>query len=228
MRRNAVYDFVIPFGERCCTTQCLKHYNLRPRGRKLPFDWIGKGTIETRVGCILDDFHDFLVPERLCRVHYEKTEMCDALHFYDEKTELVFGHDFPKDLPFDQGFVVAMESFLPKINRIRKILNSGKKILFVHMDRRRISNRVLRREIEKLRKRFNNANIDLLVIENGIKTWWPIRKKRVAAGITKYTVRLNLVADHFAETSPEQFYYLDKIFSKIHVSGFTMDDEIYS
>lgn len=217
MRKNAVYDYVVPLGDRCCTTHCLKHFNLRPWGQKLPFDWVSHGTLEARVDCVLNDFQDFLVPERLRKIEYIRPEQWKNWHFYDIKTKIRFVHDFPRDLPFDDGFIVALETVTPKINRMREIMRSGKRILFVYMVGEHVASRRLRGVVKKLRMRFNNDNIDLLVIESGVKTLFPFRRVRVARGITKFVVRMNLAAVFWADTTPEQFKELARIFKQIRV-----------
>lgn len=223
MRKNIIYDYVIPLGERCATTQTLKHYNLRPRGQKLPFDWLANNNLTSSTDCILNNFDDFLSPERLRKIEYTEPRKWKEWHFYDIKTKFCFLHDFPKDLPFDDGFIVVLEKYIPKINLMRKIMESGENILLVHMSSKNISSRTIKKTLHAIRTRFNNKNIDMLVICNGIKTLHRLHHTRIMCGAIKYKTRKNLMAEYWIDTTPEQFKFLDKIFKKISVKSKTYE-----
>ncbi len=215
--RDIVYDKIIPLGDRCNCTQNLKHYNLRPIGRKYPFDWVKRGTFVGRIKIILGDFDDFLVAERLCQVVYDQIEKWHNYRFWDPKTKLVFAHDFPKDLPFVEGFRVAQETYAPKIKRFKEVFENKEKVLLVYMTDKHVTNKDARTAISKLRKKFGYDDIDLLIIENGIRTIWRIKRQKVAPGITRIKTRRFLMPTHYTSTSPRQFKILDKIFKKIRV-----------
>ncbi len=215
--RNIVYDKVIPLGDRCNCTQNLKHYGLRPMGRKYPFDWVKNGTFSSRVNIILTDFDDFLVAERLKQIVFEDIEKWKNYRFWDSKTELVFAHDFPKDLSFVEGFRVAVEAYAPKIKKFKQVFKNKEKVLLVYMTVDSVPDRVARVAVQKLRKKFGYDDIDLLIIENGICTLWPFRQRQIAPGITRIRVRRFLMPMHYKDTSPEQFKVLDKIFKQVKV-----------
>ena len=215
--RNIIYDKIIPLGDRCNCTQNLKHYNLRPIGRKFPFDWVKRGTFEGRIRIILDDFQDFLVAERLQKIKYERIEKWHNYRFWDSKTKLVFAHDFPKDLSFVEGFRIAVKTYAPKIKRFRDVFAAHEKVLLVYMTDRHVSNKQAKIAIDKLRKKFGYSDIDLLIIENGIRTLWRYRKQHISSGITRIKIRKFLMPAHYADTTPEQFKILDKVFQNIKV-----------
>lgn len=223
--RNIVYDRIIPLGDRCNCTQNLKHYNLRPIGRKYPFDWVKRGTFEGRIKIILDDFQDFLVAERLRRVVYERIEKWSNYRFWDPKTRLVFAHDFPKNLPFVEGFRVAFETYAPKIRRFHNVFAAKERVLLVYMTDLHVSNRSARWAIRELRKKYGYDDIDLLIIENGIKTLLPYRRQKIMNGVTRIKIRKFLMPAHYDDTTQDQFKILDKVFMPIKVKE---DKTVYS
>lgn len=216
--RNIIYDYVIPLGDRCNCTQNLKHYNLRTIGRKLPFDWLKNGDIWSRVNIILEDFADFLNPTNLRQVQYERPEHWQFYRFYDVRSRLIFAHDFPKDLNFVDGLRVATTTFAPKIQRFQSIFAQRKKVLFVYMTDSRVPNGDIRRAVRLLRQKFGYDDIDILVVENGVRTIWNLRRVWLGRGITKFKTRKFLMPVHYTDTTPEQYAVLDKIFSHIRVS----------
>lgn len=222
--RNIVYDKIIPLGDRCNCTQNLKHYNLRPIGRKFPFDWVKRGTFEGRIQIILGDFQDFLVAERLHKVVYERIEKWANYRFWDSKTKLVFAHDFPKDVPFVEAFRMAVETYAPKIKRFNDVFRAKEKVLLVYMTDRHVSSRVARIAVKKIRDKFGYDDIDLLIIENGIRTFWRFRKQKISNGITRIKIRKFLMPAHYSDTSPEQFELLDRVFKNIRVR---QDNNVY-
>lgn len=215
--KNIIYDKIIPLGDRCNCTQNLKHYNLRPIGRKFPFDWVKRGTFDSRINIILNDFQDFLVAERLHKIKYDRIEKWHNYRFWDSKTKLVFAHDFPKDLSFVEGFRIATETYAPKIKRFRDVFAAHEKVLLVYMTDRHVSNKQAKIAVKQLRHKFGYNDIDLLIIENGIRTFWRYKQQNIANGITRIKVRKFLMPAHYTDTTPEQFKWLDKIFNQIQV-----------
>ena len=218
MQKKIAYDYVISLGERRATTQCLKRHNLRPRGLKLPFDWMII-PFETSVSAILDDFVDFIAPERWHKIQYPlipKLHFCNR--FYDGKNKASFMHEFPSGASFARGASAALDVFIPKINRMRAIMKSGGRILFVYMIGKRMPKRVICESVQKLREQFNNPNIDLLVIESGVNVILPCTWSRIMHGVTKCRTKLNIMNPRWDNTTTQQFKYIDKIFSKIRVS----------
>lgn len=218
MQKKVAYDYVISLGERCATTQCLKRHNLRPRGFKLPFDWMIV-PFETSVAALLNNFDDFIAPYRWHKIQYPlipKLHFCNR--FYDGKNKASFIHEFPSGASFARGASAALDVFIPKINRMRTVMKSGKRILFVYMIAKRVPKRVICESVQKLREHFNNQNIDLLVIESGVNMFLPCCWARIMHGVTKCRTKLDVINPKWDNTTPQQFKYIDKIFSKICVS----------
>lgn len=218
MQRKVDYDYVISLGERCATVQCLKRHNLRPRGFELPFDWM-VSPLETSVTALLNDFDDFIAPERWHKIYYPlipKLRFCNR--FYDGKTKASFFYEFPNGVPFSKGASAVLDIFIPKINRMRAVMKSGGRILFVYMVGKRIPAHFIRERVQKLREHFNNPNIDLLVIESGVNVILPCTWSRIMHGVTKCRTKLNIMNPKWDNTTSRQFKYIDKIFSKIRVS----------
>ena len=222
--KNIVYDRIIPLGDRCSCTQNLKHYGLRPLGRKLPFDWLKNGGFKERIDILLNDFDDFLNQYRLKRVKYFKPEKWQFHRFYDTKTKLVFAHDFPKNMNFTDGFATVVRTYRERIERWRSYFAAREKILLVYMTDVRVANRELCWAITELRKKYGYDDIDLLGVENGIKTLWRCHQSQIMDGVTKIKARRFLMPTHYKDTTPEQFEILDKIFSSIKVKE---DKEVY-
>ncbi len=215
--RNTVYDKIIPLGDRCNCTQNLKYYNLRPIGRKFPFDWLKGSDLKSRIDVIMDDFRDFLVADRLQQIDYIKPERAANYRFYDTKTKLVFAHDFPKNLSFADGFQLAVRTFLPKIQRFMNVFAAHEKVLLVYMTDVHIPSRDVRRYVRMLRQKFGYNDIDLLIIENLAHTFLNLRWHKIGRGITLAETKFDLMPPHFQDTTPEQFKILDKIFLRIRV-----------
>ena len=222
--RKITYDVVIPLGDRCSCTQNLKHYGLRPVGYKLPFDWVKRGTFDSRIGIILNNFNDFLVPERLRQVHYIRIEQWNLHRFYDTKTKLVFAHDFPKNMKFEDSFRVAFETYMPKIKRYKEIFFNRKKVLLVYMTDVHVPDKLAKIAMQKLRQKFGYDDIDLLIVENGVRTMWRYKKQSVAHGITRIKTKVFLMPIHYADVTPAQFKILDKIFHQIRCNPIDFDE----
>lgn len=223
--RDIIYDKIIPLGDRCNCTQNLKYYGLRPIGRKFPFDWVKGGDLKSRIDVIMTDFSDFLVADRLQQIIYARPEQGGNYRFYDTKTKLVFAHDFPRNLSFADGFQLAVRTFAPKINRFMNVFAAKEKVLLVYMTDKHIPTRQIKQYVQMLRQKFDYNDIDMLIIENGIKTFWYLHRQNISTGITRIKTRFYLMPLHFQDTTQKQFSILDKIFKCIKVKA--DDTDVY-
>jgi hypothetical protein len=78
-----------------------------------------------------------------------------------------------------------------------------------------VSKNEVRGKLNQLRQKFGYDEIDLLVIENGVKTMWNLRRSQKGMGLFFIRTRTNLMPKHFADTTPEMRKVLDKIFKPI-------------
>lgn len=215
IKRTIFYDTIIPLGDRCICTQIIKHLNFRPIGQKLPFDWIKGGTLESRIELMLSNFENFLNPQYLQKIIYEKPSMRKYNRYYDTKTKLVFAHDFSKELPFQDALFQAMQTYVPKIKRLNTTLKTNKRILLIYMCKNKNSKSFIRKSIKQIRKQNHNSKIDLFILENGIKTMWPDHTIKITKGCWIFRTKDDLNPLFFEDLTEKQLKKIDKIFSKI-------------
>ncbi len=208
------YDLVISLGVNCNCANNLKHYNLRRIGEKMPFDWIKSGTLASRVNLILNDFAGFLDPQNLRQLFGNVTRW-EGKRYYNVVYDLVFAHDFPSDKNFHEGLTIATKNYSEKILNLQNALLAHKKILFVYMDNNLISRRMAAKKLRELRRKFGYNDIDFLIIENGVRTIWNLRKTRGGSGVYLVRTKTQLMPKHFNDTTPEMRKVLDKIFKPI-------------
>lgn len=136
MANNIVY---IPIGNACNIASYLKHVGLR--GIAYPFDW-NVTPIKSAVKLINNDFEDFMELENL--IFLEPTNRLlfkeDGINLevtediitpvYCKKYNMLFVHDFSSK--GKKEFELIKNKYIRRIERLRKILKSDKKIIFVY------------------------------------------------------------------------------------------------
>lgn len=212
------YDRIISLGDSCFCTMQLKHYNLRPKGLKHPLDWITGGDFETRINLICNNFDDFLRFERMKLVIEVPNYDNDSKEFdkyIDTKTNLVFSHDFPKNLSFMSAIPNVIGNYSSKIQTLKKDLSDKKKILFVYITDEKIPNKKLKKLLSKLHEKFGYNNIDFMIVQEGNKKREHITKYSVSKNIIKYKITCKVIALNAKYILDNKRYLMDYVFKNI-------------
>lgn len=177
------YDFIFSLGEDCGCTVYLKKFNLRKAS--YPFDWITNASFEQRIDMLVNNFKDFFNIEdfELIPNDYAKND------FYNNtKTGFYFYHDFPKNSKLSEKFLEVKEKYMRRITRLYNDINEAKNILIVWYSRDKIlSDDRLKIAHEKLKNKFKNKEITLVILENDIDQLYnKIFCKNISPNIIKY------------------------------------------
>lgn len=161
------YDVVISLGQHCATAMYMNRSGLRTFSS--PLDWL-EGS---RVGlekCILlieREFENFLPKESL--IARASGEVSDGKHRYYDDASMGFGvfHDFPLMLTMAESYPMVMTKYKRRINRVYDLVPRGGRVLFVYSA---VYECLRDCEVidftERLRRKFGNRAIDLLVLQN--------------------------------------------------------------
>lgn len=134
----------------------------------LPFDWIYGITIENAFKLIENSFDNFLSKDNL-----KFSYICGIHDVYrNTKLNINFVHDFPQSSSFQKNnipshiFADVKTKYNRRINRLYEILNTKKKILFVHYSEGTCPEDTLSLEKTRLNfcKMFPQSKIDILYI----------------------------------------------------------------
>ena len=159
----AKYDLICPIGQCCAVALFLRKYGLR--SMSLPFDWMLGDALDIGkyVDIVMSGFNRFMRPEALERLgpdgEFEKYRDCG--------TGLVSMHDFKRALPFDEAMPLVAAKFRRRIARFFSAVENSRKTLFVHFARSyHPSAEDLVAGLERLRERFPDRDLSLLVLEH--------------------------------------------------------------
>lgn len=161
------FDLIVSLGEDCACSSYLRKFNLQ--NASYPFDWLTKASLETRFELLLSNFEGFLDKKYL--VYLEKKPDCinDYKNEYYMNTEnkIIFLHDFPINMSFDEGHEFVLEKYQRRIKRLYKKIEKSKKVLFVWLGKNQsLENNEILEYQRKLTEKFKNKNIYLLILEN--------------------------------------------------------------
>ena len=161
------FDLIVSLGEDCACSSYLRKFNLQ--SASYPFDWLTNASLETRFELLLSNFEGFLDKKYL--VYLEKKPDCinDYKNEYYMNTEnkIIFLHDFPINMSFDEGHKFVFEKYQRRIKRLYKKIEKSKKVLFVWLGKNQsLENNEILEYQRKLTEKFKNKNIYLLILEN--------------------------------------------------------------
>ena len=161
------FDLIVSIGEDCACSSYLRKFNLQ--SASYPFDWLFSAPLENRLELLLSNFEGFLDKKYL--VYLEKKPDCvnDCRNEYYKniKNEIVFLHDFPINMSFDEGHKFVFEKYQRRIKRLYEKIEKSKKVLFVWLGKTQsIENDEIIEYQRKLTEKFKNENIYLLILEN--------------------------------------------------------------
>lgn len=173
------YDIFIPIGRGCHTAMMLNNIDLRKKS--FPFDWISSSirsvdVMSLEIDYIINDFNNFLNYEDLDF----KDENSDKKYYfvYDKRSSLFFGHDFLKSKPIKEAYEEVYQKYKRRINRLYDYINKLDNICFVYMQNTwdqfyfseiMIEDKIVELNLYKLRKRFPNKKIDIIIFQHANK-----------------------------------------------------------
>lgn len=169
------YGFVCSLGDDCGTAAHLRRHRLRQVSS--PFDWNGwmASGLRGYVDYTCDGFRDFLRREWIVPAEMDSF-FNDPGHvpYRDVRTGIHFAHDFPAGLPFEKAYAEVREKYDRRIARFLETLRTVGKVLFVHHRKNgEVTDEELVESLRRLRAKFGNEGIDLLVITHADsdETW---------------------------------------------------------
>lgn len=111
------YDLIFSLGEACSCTQALGTSGLQLFS--YPFDWLFGSSFMERCKILATRFARYIDKEDLEFSYEERSIRCQAYH--NKYNDIIFNHDFPKDLSLDESYPQVREKYE---RRIRRLLSS--------------------------------------------------------------------------------------------------------
>lgn len=160
------YDCVFSMGSVCFSAELLTKAKLRVFAS--PFDWLCRGTFEERGELICNDFKDFFNIEDLEKIgEREYPENCDI--YKNNHNGIIFNHDFTKGEELAKNYQKVKDKYDNRINKLNEKLTNSQKSLIVYME---LIDELMKKDeeiipvIEKINKKFDKTNIDILYIKH--------------------------------------------------------------
>ena len=206
------YKEIIPIGNDCLGAMTLRELNKRING--YPFDWLYKENNDfftTAIDCILNDFKGFYDLSNLEVVG--EVESHKTWHIKNKKYGFCFIHDYKLDKPPLSNYDEILGKYNRRIERLKKVLSSGDKVLLLHMSQTKIDDNVCIEKINEIQKKFNNKNIYLLLLEHDeTKTEDEIEYIKLNKNITKVLYNNDY---KFSPIKNDSWWRNKKIYTKI-------------
>lgn len=158
------YDIIYSLGASCACAGYMKQHNLRSFSG--PFDWLTNAPFEVNTDLILNDFKDFCNFEDF--VPYDRNDgiIYDCDSYSNKKTNLLFFHDFKKEVPFSEIFPSVKEKYERRIARFyERIKNSSKVLLIWYNYFGKTDEADVTDKCNAIVQKFGK-NIDFLIIEH--------------------------------------------------------------
>ena len=172
------YDLAIGFGPVCSCSQTLRGADLQ--FLSFPFDWIGPETgypsfeedVVRRSDYICNGFRDWIRKEDF---HTRGANNGDhltngMLDYFNHRFDLMFIHDFPRTMPFDESFPMVLAKYKRRIARFLELMDRSRRILVLRVERPDLpfvtpldSFRTAR---ERLSARYPKARFDFILLHS--------------------------------------------------------------
>lgn len=124
------YDFIVGIGGACCTTQSLRNAGLQYAS--FPWDWIAFSDIRTRARQVEEDFANWLPREALTGM--DDSRFSAGYVWRNERTGMVFAHDFHKNRAFEEEFPEVSEKYRRRQEHLGRLISAAKRVLVVWVD----------------------------------------------------------------------------------------------
>ncbi len=159
------YDLIFSLGELCSCTQTLRMTGLQLFS--YPFDWLGGSSFMGKCQILATRFARYIDREDLEFSYEERSIRCRAYH--NKHNDIIFNHDFPKELSLDESYPQVREKYDRRIRRLLSSIEGSADVLIVWIEAP-ITNHVVldRQEIIEgynlIRNAFPGTSIDMLYI----------------------------------------------------------------
>ena len=159
------YDVIFSLGSACLCSQALRKLHLQ--FCSYPLDWVTGDDFPNRVDLLTTGFRDFFNREDL--VFYPDWKEPKKDVYKNKRTQIIFPHDFPQDIPFEISYPAVKEKYGRRISRLTGHIEKGKSVLIVYVDKplkeqNNASDDLLENCYSRIVTRFPDKNIDLLYI----------------------------------------------------------------
>jgi len=159
MKKN--YDLIFGIGADGSCTEVLRKAGLQLLS--FPFDWLCGGSFLYRVKLLIASNTGWLEPSDMVKQLSPEWHTKDI--YRNQATGMVFNHDFPKGVPFDQSFPKVSERYARRFKRLFKLMESASTALAVYIstsDSPDSADAEIAKGLKILQKRFVNTDIDLM------------------------------------------------------------------
>lgn len=163
------FDLIMSIGADCACTSYLRRLNLQIHS--YPLDWLTNAPFKNRVNLLCCNFDNFLNLNDLEQMPKPTGFPSDINHDYykNNKNLLYFWHDFQTGVPLEKSYYAVNEKYQRRIKRLYFEIEKSNKILFIYLAKQNINFQDFIEGYQKLKEKFKNKDIYLLVIENSDK-----------------------------------------------------------
>ena len=191
-KKSERYDLIFSFGEVCfCSTILRKCYL---QNTSYPFDWNGAIDFKKKCKILANKCYRFFEKEDLQSIQEYINE--ERYAFRNTFNDMVFNHDFPKNLSFDESYKIAKIKYDRRVNRLLNNIENAKSVLAVFMEIPESSHAFLSdKEIiegHKILQKTFGEKFNTLYIRNSFEE---NKKIKLADGLTKIVCNYSCPTD---------------------------------
>lgn len=166
------YDLVFGLGQACSCSETLREAGLQLLS--FPYDWVtnkcldadrSAHDIRVRVREVCDGFSTWFGKNDFRFIHPLVDKRKDL--FVSDRLDLVFNHDFPIGMPYDDAFELVRARYRRRADRLMQLIRAAGRVLVVRLDR---PDQPVPTEVEdcrhvrrELARAFPNARFDLFL-----------------------------------------------------------------
>lgn len=157
------YDLAFSMGFGCGCSKALRQAGLQYVS--FPMDWIGVKSALAAARIVASEFAGWLDGESLRLIDVRRDDEHIQRSYVNDKTGIVFTHDFPYELDFDEALAAAKRKYDRRIARLLNAIRSSRRVLAVHVEHPvhdRAQDADLIRAHDVLTARFPGVEVDLL------------------------------------------------------------------
>lgn len=224
MKKNSkkTYDLIFSIGQACSCTEALRAFGLQKFS--YPFDWLYGTDFTGRVNILTSNFEHFLDIEDLKHIG-ERTSPQPCYLYENTKTNLVFNHDFPLNIPLSESYQKAKSKYERRIKRLLNLISKAKKVLIVYMELPGKADTIEDDTIfleahKKISQAFKTTEFDILYLADSSNLQADeIQIKEINENITKLVLDYKNKSTSAPENSADM-NILEKVFSDYQLKNF--------
>lgn len=157
------YDLAFSMGFGCGCSKALRQCGLQYTS--FPLDWIGVRSALAAAEIVASDFAGWLEKATMRLIDVRRDDEHVQRSYVNDRTGIIFTHDFPYELDFDSAFELAKQKYDRRISRLLGVIRASHRVLAVHVEHpihERAPNADLIRARDVLRYKFPGVEIDLV------------------------------------------------------------------